>query len=202
MTDCLRCANRKVFDELGQAFTVKIEFEKALKPLSVVSENFSIYDGVSGKQIPIAEVLYSPLERAIYLTTLPLEVPSVKCRVKPSENVIYIDGTALEPEYEGNFAYSYTTSVYDVSVKQIKLTQDEKPILYPESKSEVKLYVSVINSTHEQQSKTLKLYLNDNQDVALVCDEIVLEADSETELIYTIGCGTWEKQDLLHAIVY
>ncbi len=202
MTDCLRCANHKVFDELGQAFTVKIEFEKAVKPLSVVSENFSLYDSVSGQQIPITEVLYSPFKRAIYLTALPIEIPAAECRVAPSENVTFLDGTALESEYEGNFAYSYTTSPYDVSVKQIKLTQDEKPILYPESKSEVKLYVAVVNSTREQQSKTLKLYLNDNQDVALVCDEIVLEADSETELIYTVECNEWEKQDLLHAVIY
>ena len=203
MTDCLRCANRKVFDELGQAFAVEIKFEKALKPLSVTSENLSLYDSVGGQKIPIAEVLYSPLERAIYLTALPIEIPAAECRVEPSENVTYLDGTALEAaEYEGIFKYAYTTSPYDVSVKQIKLTQDEKPILYPESKSEIQLYVTVVNSTREQQNKTLKLYLNDNQDEALVCDEIVLEADSETELIYTVECNDWQKQDLLNAVVY
>ncbi|MBR5157489.1 MAG: hypothetical protein IKW59_06960 [Clostridia bacterium] len=202
MTECLRCANLKVFDELGQAFTVKIEFEKAINPLSAASENFSLYDGIGGQKIPIAEALYSPLERAIYLTALPIQIPDVSCRIVPSESVAYLDGTPLSAEYEGNFAYNYTTSPYDVSVSQIKLTQDEKPILYPESKSEIQLYVTVVNSTREQQSKTLKLYLNDNQDTALVCDEIVLEADSETELIYTVECNDWQKKDLLHAVIY
>lgn len=172
-----------------EKYKMTIPLADNLKPSSVKSENFRVYDTNTGDEIEITDTIYIPQTREVVLTLKPEGVLSSMCNIELSAEVSYIDGTSAETTYISEVMRNRLCGIFDVSVQEIGVYQDGSLTLTPDMTRAFTVKIRVVNTTYSDAVRELRVYLDDKIGIPIETRNITVKSGASEEYIFEVTEG-------------
>ena len=142
-----------------QDYTAILTMSEALKPQTVVAENFSLCN--NGEELEIQEALYRPETKQVFLKLSKMALSSPDCTVS-MKDVCSLAGEVVTEPTGIKLQSEQFCNVFGMNVKAIQLFSNDGQIINPVEGEPLAIVVTVVNSGKARKSGTLRVYLSDS----------------------------------------
>ena len=179
-----------------------LSLEDELKPSTATIDNFAVTDSVTGNEILISEVLYTPGAKQVTLTVEPEILFGLGCTTTRKKELMYLSGTsAAAGPQESELVSLNRCAVDGVSVQSIRLYTGGAAVIAPAPGSQMAAKITVANATGVAQTKRISLYHNDTAIEGATAEVTVPAYSSAEAVVSSFTVSAWSEADVLKAIL-